>query len=484
MTLRCNILLVLAALALASCKDSTLDPDSPNILLVMTDDQSWLHTSWLGTAGVATPNFDRIAREGVYFRHAYASAPSCTASRSAVLAGQQFWQLDSAAVLWGEFSDITLSYQNQLAEAGYHTGYTGKGWGPGETHGSAPAGPEYNQQTLENVATNLSQLDYAANFRQFLETRPDGAPFSFWFTPFEPHRPLSLNPADAATLAQIDVPPFLPDNNVVRQDIWNYYQEIAWQDQALGEMLAELEFRGLLENTLVIVTSDNGMPFPRSKATNYQTGVRVPLAMRWAAELQAQVIDNAIANLSDLAPTILDAVGLPIPMRMSGRSLLPLMNPDVDQQTLEAFGYTVTGFERHILNARESNASYPSRAVQTENFTLIRNYASERWPVGDPPLYRDIDTTSPSREVTLNNPETARLATAKRPALELFDLRTDPFQLRNRADDPELMGVRIFLDAVLSQHLQSTSDPLLTQGPDSFQGLPYYGPVNGDARQP
>jgi len=271
----CFFAILLGTLILGSC---SAPPQGPNILFVLSDDQSWTHVSYTGEPGVETPNFDRIAQEGMFFPRAYVSAPSCTPSRSAILAGQHFWRLGAAGVLWGEFGNDTLSYQRILAAAGYHTGYTGKGWGPGLASGGDPVGQGYNSQTLtERPSIHISATDYAGNFAEFLDERPDDTPFSFWVSPFEPHRPYEGRAGSLAgiRLDTIRVPDFLPDTVAVRQDLANYYLEINWLDQVLGQVVAELEQRNLLENTIIVVTSDNGMPFPRAKADKYDNRARV-----------------------------------------------------------------------------------------------------------------------------------------------------------------------------------------------------------------
>ena len=465
---------------LVSCNSDTVI--TPNILFVLTDDQSWLHTSYSGEPEVSTPNFDRIAREGVYFTRAYVSAPTCTASRSAILAGQHFWRLGSAAVLWGEFQRSTLSYQQILEDQGYHTGYTGKGWGPGRVIGSAPAGRGYNVILTNNpVSTQVSKIDYAANFVEFLDRKPEGAPFSFWFSPFEPHRPYQIGQGinSGINADAIVVPGFLPDNDVVRSDLADYYLELQWQDRALGQVLVELENRGLLDNTIIVASSDNGMPFPRAKSNNYEFGTRVPLAIRWGEKIAPGTVLDAIVNLSDLAPTFLSAANISVPIEMTGRNLLPLLFDELSIDGAAAdFSYTVTGFERHVLNARADNATYPSRAIHTEDFAFIRNFRPMRWPAGDPPNFRDIDATSASKNNLFENPVFLQLATARRPEFELYDLNQDPYQLHNLADDPTYAVIIQELSSKLMAELQSSNDPLLIKGADAFHDFPYYGEIS------
>ncbi len=474
MIFRKKFWLFLVALNLAACNQ--LPDDAPNFLLVISDDQSWQHTSMAGAIGLSTPNFDRVARNGVYFPQAYASAPSCTASRSAILAGQDFWRLGSAAVLNGRFQQSMLSYQRTLKSAGYHTGFTGKGWGPGLADGESPVGDAYNDEKASPASIHVSSIDYAENFKRFLEANPEDRPFSFMLTPFEPHRPFAGGSASESDIepAQIVVPDFLPDTSEVRNDLADYYFEIQQQDKALGEILDILESTGRIDNTIVVVTSDNGMPFPRAKSTNYEYGVRVPLAISWPAKITRGEINNAIVNLTDLAPTFLAAASQQIPTEVTGRNLLGILGVEGMDGQGPDFKQTVTGFERHIPDARTDNRSYPIRALHTEDAVYIKNYAASRWPVGEPPRYADIDSTSPSKRVVLGMPEYLQFAGGKRPAEELYILADDPYQLNNLANSDQFTELKERLSQQLLTYLRETGDPILDEGVDAFSDFPSY----------
>ncbi|MGI9293338.1 MAG: sulfatase-like hydrolase/transferase, partial [Pseudomonadales bacterium] len=148
--------------------------ERPNFLIVVSDDQSWAHTSFAGDEIVRTPAFDRIARDGVYFSNAYSSAPTCTASRSALLSGRHFWQTGPGSTLWGSYSAELPSLQGTLEQSGYQVGYTGKGWGPGvHQEGAITAGTAFNQITL-TPPDGISNIDYSANFEAFLSSKPQG----------------------------------------------------------------------------------------------------------------------------------------------------------------------------------------------------------------------------------------------------------------------------------------------------------------------
>jgi arylsulfatase A-like enzyme len=470
---------IVSALLIAAVLAPAQTPrPKPNILLVIADDWSYPHAGAYGDRTVSTPAFDRVAREGALFHRAFAVAPSCTPSRAALLTGQAVHRLAEGGNLWGHLPEQYAVYPDLLERAGYAVGHTGKGWGPGrfEPGGRSrnPAGPRFD------------------SFEAFLATRRDGQPFAFWYGSTDPHRPYEEGSGERAGLraASVSVPGFLPDEPVVRSDILDYYAEVQRFDQQLAGLLDTLERRGELDNTLVVVTSDNGMPFPRAKATLYDAGTRVPLAIRWPQAITAGSKTDAFVSHQDLAPSFLQAAGITIPADVTGRSLLPLFQKGA---TSDKRDRVFLERERHA-NVRHGDGSYPARAVRTEDFLYIRNHRPDRWPAGDPELhfavgpFGDIDS-GPTKGLLLdrrNDPAIRRffeLATAKRPAEELYDLRKDPDQLVNVAADPAYGKTLGQLRGDLAGWQRSTADPRATAGDDRWDKYPYYGqPAKGGGR--
>ncbi len=261
--------------------------DRTNILFCISDDQSYAHTGANGDPVVKTPAFDRVAREGLRFTHAFCDAPTCGPSRSAILTGQSIWRLEEAGNIHSTLPAKFATYTELLVEAGYSIGYTGKGWGPGllEPGGRAtnPAGEPFNRHTLRPPFKGIRTTDYAKNFEDFLKHVPDRKPFCFWLGTSEPHRNYQVGAGKLTGKdpAKAVVPPTLPDNDIVRNDILDYLVEVEHFDLMVARAMATLEARGELDNTIVVVTSDHGMPFPRAKASLYDAGSRVPLAVRW-----------------------------------------------------------------------------------------------------------------------------------------------------------------------------------------------------------
>lgn len=443
----------------------------PNILFIIADDWSFPHAGVYGDKVVQTPNFDRIAREGTLFTNAYCAAPSCTPSRASLLTGRPVHQLEEGGNLWGFLPKRFATYPMLLEDAGYFVGSTRKGWGPGnfQAGGRAenPAGKPYK------------------SFDEFYAQAPKDKPFCFWFGSQDPHRPYDKDSGVQAGLKPeaVTVPPHLPDTPEVRKDILDYYLEVQRMDRETGVILKRLEADGKLDNTLVVWTSDNGMPFPRAKANLYNFGTHMPLAVRWPGKVKAGQVVNDFVVLTEVAPTMLEAAGIqPLPA-MTGRSWLNLLAGKKAAGRAQVY----LERERHA-NVRKGDLSYPARAIRTKDFLYIRNLRPERWPAGDPEMYfavgafGDIDG-GPTKDLLLarkNDPAIARyfnLACEKRPAEELYDLRRDPGELTNVAGDKKYASAKQRLRASLDKWMQTTGDPRANPqtDTDAFDRYPYFG---------
>jgi N-sulfoglucosamine sulfohydrolase len=466
--------LLLALSLLAAFGLHAAAPVRPNILVCIADDWSWPHAGAYGDTVVKTPHFDRIAREGALFRNAFCNAPSCSPSRAAMLTGRTPHQLDEGGNLWGFLPKRFETFPDTLERAGYFVGLQGKGWGPGSVPAAGrtrnPAGPNYK------------------SFEAFLTNRPTGQPFCFWFGSTDPHRPYVRNTGAGAGLRaeRVRVPSFWPDAPEVRGDILDYYFEVERFDRDLGAILQQLEARGELDNTIVIITSDNGMPFPRAKANLYDAGTHLPLAIRWPGKIRAGSVIESLVSLSDLAPTVLELTGQTVPKEMSARSLAPLLlGAEKDGERTMAF----IERERHA-NVRRGDLSYPARAVRTKDFLYIRNLRPERWPAGDPEMskavgeFGDCDAGVVKEFILRRRDEPSmkpyfKLCFDLRPEEELYELRTDPGQTNNLASHAKFAAAQKKLRAELDAWMQRTSDPRTDPNDERFEKAPYFG----DARR-
>ena len=506
-----------------------------NILFLFADDWGRFASAYAQLDGpgtindaIKTPNFDRLAREGVLFRRAFVSAPSCTPCRSALLSGQHFWRTGRGAILRGAVWDGSQPvFPLLLKDAGYHIGETYKVWSPG-VPSDAPygngkyayerAGGRVNQfsENVTKMVANGKSIEAAkqtlydetaGNFDAFLAARGKDQPFCYWYGPTNVHRKWVQGSGKKLWGIEPDslkgkMPKFLPDVPIVREDLADYFGEAQAFDAQVGVILKKLEAIGELDNTLIVMSGDHGAPgFPHGKCNLYDFGASVSLAIRWGGAKSGRVVDDLV-TLPDLAPTFLELGGVEVPKNMTGRSLVNLLKSEKSGQVEATRDAVFIGRERHVENARADFMPYPQRAIRTHDFLYIVNFKPERFPLGD--HYRlDGDNVPTADEITndtratipdedagptkawlvgvRNDPQWKEFFTAvygKRPREELYDLKNDPDQMKNVAGDAAYAKTRAQLEERLLKELKETGDPRLADDGKFFETPPMSGPVN------
>ena len=453
----------------------------PNVVIFITDDESWLERSAYGWSNIPTPHFDRVAREGILFTHGYTSAPSCAPSRAALLTGRNFWELEEGAFIQAWLPSKFAVLPDLMEAGGYFAGYTGKGWGPGVMTQSGrtrnPAGNVFNSVKNKVPEEGISPIDYAGNFEKFLIARPKEKPFWFWVGCTEPHTPCGKNNAEKLAakhgigLEAIKVPDFIPDTPGVRRSRADMLYEVCHADEDLGKILKILSARGELENTLLIVTSDNGTQILRSKTNVHDWGVHEPLAMMWPARIKPGRRVDDFVNFADLAPTMLQAAGLPVPREMSGRSLLNILIASASGMVDPTRGWTTAGLEWH---GEFEPVNLAARMIRDTRYQYIVNYGTgprivfdnaARLP--DDQFERSAATSSLNDLLQKhpNHPTIKRympLLVDPRPREELYDCQADPWELKNLADSPAHSAIKEKLKAQLEAYQRQTKDPRIT----------------------
>jgi arylsulfatase A-like enzyme len=451
--------------------------ERPNVLVAVADDASFPHFGAYGTEWVDTPAFDRVARDGLLFTRAFTPNAKCAPSRAAMLTGRNSWQLGAAANHWAYFPERFGTYVEALGQSGYHVGHTGKGWAPGIARADGEvrhlAGRPYETATTDPPTDEMSETDYAANFERFLDEREGDEPFAFWYGAREPHRAYAYGSGieqGGKARADVDrVPSFWPDTDTVRTDLLDYAFEIEYFDQHLGRMLSTLEARGELEHTLVIVTADNGMPFPRVKGQAYELSNRMPLAIMWPTGINrpGRIVDDFVSFI-DLAPTVLDAAGVSRDTTdmepVTGHSLFDLFRPESGGPGTAERDHVLIGKERHDVG-RPGDRGYPIRGIVTDRYLYLHNFEPDRWPAGNPETgYLNTDG-SPTKTVLLNARTSDRplkywvWSFGKRPAEELYRRDADPANVKNLAEQPLYRSVADRLRKRLFRALRAQDDP-------------------------
>lgn len=463
----------------------------PNILFAIADDQSFPYASAYGTSGLKTPAFDLIAKAGILFNNAFVAAPQSSPSRAAILTGKYIWQLEEAGTHSSYFPKKFIVFTDLLDQSGYNVGYTAKAWGPGNFQDAGweqnPVGKAYNKKTLKTVpAQGINKNDYSGNFIDFYSQKPDDQPFFFWYGATEPHRVYEQGSGlkSGKKLKDALVPDFLPADSVIKSDILDHYLEIEHFDSHLMKIIEFLREKGELENTIIVVTADNGMPFPAAKANIMEYGTHVPLAICWPGKIKGGRISDDLVSMTDMAPTFLEIAGVKNPVKMTGRSLSKVLYSVGNGISDTSRKFVLTGRERHS-HARPDNLGYPVRAIRTRDYLYIINLKPDRWPAGDPvpensalwPGFHDTDN-GPSKSYILEKkdemPLYYSLAYEKRQEEQLYDIRSDKGCLRNLADDPAFRTVRENLRKVLLKELKKQGDPRIMGNGDIFDSYPRF----------
>ena len=471
-------------------------PQKPNILYIVADDAG-RDMSAYGVKWVNTPAFDRVAREGILFNNAYTPNAKCAPSRSCMLTGRNPWQLDAAMNHGIYFPNYFKVYPEALADHGYFVGYTGKGYAPGVAlHEDGTKRQllirDFSKKQTTPPAKYLSNNDYAANFADFVQ-EANGQPWCFWLGFTEPHRAYEYGAGikkGGKKPEMIDrVPAYLPDSLTTRIDLLDYAYEIEYLDSHVARVLKTLEESGQLANTLIVYTSDHGMPFPRVKGNAYENANHVPFAVMWKNGIKSpgRKVDDYV-NMTDLAPTFLDMAGvspLASGMRpMIGKSLVSIFNSPKSGQLEASRNFQLVGQERHDYG-RPHDVGYPIRGLHKNGMLYLKNYENDRWPACNPETgYLNCDGGA-TKTLILNNRRNGvdktywQMSFGKRPTEELFNLKKDPDCVNNLADLPEYQAPKKAMEKEMEAKLLAQGDLRMQGYGHLYEQYPFSSDGNG-----
>jgi len=430
--------------------------DKPNVLVIMSDDHSAAHVGCYGNPDIKTPNLDAFAASGLRCDRAYVTCPQCVPSRASILTGRS-----PVSIAMTRFSaplprDVR-TFPEVLRAAGWFTGVAGR------THhlDGAPTSPE-SRAVFEKhrLATFTDRLDFVKKAgdnagsleqcREFLDLRPPGRPFFLQLCSTDPHRPLTECGPERHDPSTITLPTHYPDTRLVREDFARYYDEISHLDVFVGNVMAELERRGLAENTLVFFMGDNGASQLRGKGTLYEFGIRVPLLVRWPVRIKPGSVATELISGEDVAPTVLEAVGLPVPPEMTGKSFVKLLRGD--PHDCRAYVFAERG--AHASSLPNGSASFDlGRVVVSPSHKLIYNVT---WQLP----YQPVDFTGDTfwtelqrlhRDKKLEDTWGSLYFSPSRAMFELYDLQADPAELNNLAGTPAAVVVETELKSALQE---------------------------------
>ena len=460
----------------------------PNVLFIIADDASRHFGEAYGCNWVKTPNIDSLAKQGLVFDNAYTPTSKCAPSRAAILTGRNPWQLEDAANHQPYFPAKFRAFSEALAKAGIQTGGAGKTWGPGEAKQI-----DGSQRDFALGGGGKDVDNPGAGLTTFLKKREPSRPFFYWFGSHYPHRSYKHDSGIAAGKKPSDidrVPAYWPDNDLIRRDMLDYAIEVEAYDAQVGSLLAALETSGEAKNTLIIVTSDHGMPFPRVKGHTYDDAHHIPFIATWPAGIEKPGRRVAeFITFIDLAPTFLELLGVNGEAQgmspVTGRSFTNLLRNEATGER----AIVIVGRERNDVLARPGSPAglgYPARAIRSGNLFYVHNFAPDRWPCGNPELGTKDTDASPSKTLATESGEKDPFwqhAFGKRPAEQLFDLSKDPDCVANLADYPAFASSVVALREKLISELKRQEDPRALGQGDKFDQ--YLSPrVGGTDEQP
>jgi len=437
------------AFALSSCTGRPLlkDPEKPNIIFITADDLGWKDLGCYGNRNIETPNIDRLAREGMKFEQAFVVSSSCAPSRASFITGQ-YPHTNGVDALTHihklkSLRPFYTTLPSLLSDAGYNTALEGKwhvspylltSWyGYRERlSGMMPKDMwiKSSDKTLEFIERNKDnrfylEINYMNNHRDA-------------YGEFEFADRFPVDPDD------IHVPEYmtLPDWPEIRLDLAKFYSQTMEMDRMIGEVLGKLDELGIAENTLVIFVSDNGPPYPGNKMTLYDRGTGTPIIMRWPKVIKAGTIYGGLTNTIDIMPTVLDAVGIPVPEAVEGISLLPVIDGS-EKGDLRDTHFSEMTYHVYYL---------PGRAARTKDWKYIRNYSD---------IAKGLDQCNhmdwAHRVCELPNQPWK----SPRAFEELYYLRRDPNEQKNLAEDENYSKKLEEMRQILDRHMEETKDSYL-----------------------
>ncbi len=439
------IVLLLVLVNFSCAPEAELPP--PNIVWITAEDMSPV-LGYLGDSYAITPNLDALAKESIIYSHAFATSPVCSPSRAALINGvmasvQGAHQMRSAYPLPDEWD----GFPALLREAGYYTTNNVK--------------TDYNSGRAETIiAASWNENSDTADWRGRQENQPFFAVFNHmvshqsrsmvWpYDTFQEEVQSQLTPEQIHDPAAAPVPPYYPDTPLIRQTIARFYDCVTVMDKQAGEILAQLEADGLLEDTIIFFYSDHGTGLPRHKRALLDSGMHVPLLVRFPekyrhlAPLDAGVTTDRLVNFADFGPTVLSLAGLDIPEYMEG---VPFLGPAMGAQHQYVFGH----------RDRIDEAIDLSRSVRDQRYHYVRHYMPHMsynqqtaWP--DQGEIRHAFYAMAGKDAM--TPAQAHFAGPDKPMEELYDAFEDPQHVNNLADDPAFAAIKERLSTALNEHM-------------------------------
>lgn len=446
-----SIGIAIVAALLAGLASGPASAAQPNFVIFIADDMTWTDSGIYGSPDVPTPNIDRLAGEGMRFTHAFQAVAMCAPTRQELYTG--LYPTTSGAYPNHSFvKDGTKSLVHYFSALGYRVGLTGKTHiGPRSSFEFEEVGNLYNPPNAQIDSDQFPVVDFEAA-EKFI-TRQSDQPFFLVVAAHYPHAPWTDGDRSLFPPSKLTVPPYLVDTPTTRALLQQYFAEVTMADKQLGELLGVLDKTGVAGNTFVLFTSEQGSSVPFAKWTLYDAGIHTEMIVRWPGKVAPGTTTDALVQYMDVVPTMLEAAGAVQPS-LDGTSFLPVLAGTSAKVKDYVYGI-------HTNRGIIGGTDYPIRSVRSDRYKLIRNLEPDN-------LVRNGLTTPQGSAVLKSWQEKAdagdKAAAArisaylKRPAVELYDLQDDPFELVNLADEPSLAQVRADLETHLEAWMSAHGD--------------------------
>jgi uncharacterized sulfatase len=454
----CGLACVLSWFVVGSCTAA----DPPNVLIVLADDCTYNDLPVYDGENAKTPNLDRLAREGLTFDRAFLAEAMCQPCRAELYSGQYPMRNGCAWNHSASRPDVR-SMPHYLGDAGYRVGLAGKVHVRPEQAFPFEMIPGFDGNCVRNP-TRASEIGPAGDFM----SRSDD-PFCLVVALVEPHVPWVMGDASAYPPGKIKLPPNIADTRETRRAFGRYLAEITYMDNQVGELLEALEVSGKADDTLVIFSSEQGSQYPGNKWTNYNTGVHTALIARLPGVTPENSRSDALVQYADVLPTLLELAGVKIPPgAFDGSSFAAVLRGEADVHRRYVYG---------VHNNVPEGPPYPIRSVSDGRFHYIRNLSNQNLYIekhlmgvkGDGKLNNKYWQTWVFN--SFDNPNAYRLIQRyqRRPAVELYDMEADPYEMHNLAGKQEYEAIEAELSGELDRWLASQNDPGIPQ--DTAQSL-------------
>ena len=411
----------------------------PNIVFFLADDVSQDDFGCYGHPVIKTPHIDSLAANGMRFDNAYLTTSSCSPSRCSIITGR-YPHNTGAPELHVRLPQQQVRFPELLREAGYYTVLSGKNHMFG------------NKDRAFDRITGGGGPGKEEDWVGHVKDRPKDKPFFFWFASTDAHRAWSITKeAPKYDPEDVIIPSYLVDTPVTREDLTGYYHEVSRFDYYIGLVTSELKKQGVLENTMIVVSADNGRPFPRCKSRMYDSGIKTPWVVHFPEVIINPAVTQSLISVIDLSATCLELAGIKSPECVQGRSFLPILQKPETRIREVVFAE----HNWHVYRNHERMVRFGDYLYIKNNFPNQPNLCYEsddHYPAGEE-LWKAhaAGKTQPEQQQVFANPC---------PLEELFQVKEDPHQLNNIADDEKHIKALNQARALLAKWTEQTGDSI------------------------